>query len=339
MVDSRFFQAAGPFDLARLAHIAEAELAEGADPSLEIRDVAPLEQAGPHEISFLDNKRYVEAFAATGAGACVIQPSLVPRAPPGTALLLSDAPYRSYALIAQAFYPKAAPTPGVAGTAMIDATATVDSTSEIGPGVIVGAAAWIGARCRIAANAVIGAGVVLGDDCEVGACASLSHCLIGRRVVVYPGARIGQEGFGFAMDRRGHVRVPQLGRVIIEDEVEIGANVTIDRGAGPDTIVRRGCMIDNLVQIAHNVDVGPGSVIVAQAGIAGSTKLGSFAVIAGQAGIGGHLKIGPGARVAAAAAVMRDVPPGEEVCGVPAIPIRDFWRRYAKLTRLIERKG
>ena len=339
MTDSRFFTAAGPFDVARLAGIAEAELAEGADPRLMIRDVAPLERAGPHEIGFLDNMKYVEAFAATKAGACIVQPSLAARAPSGTALLLSDTPYRAYALVAQAFHPKAMAKAGIAATATIDASATVDSTCEIGPGVVVGAAASIGARCRIEANAVIGPAVVLGEDCDVGPCASLSHCLIGRRVVVYPGVRIGQEGFGFAMDQRGHVRVPQLGRVIIEDEVEIGANVTIDRGAGPDTIIRRGCMIDNLVQIAHNVEVGPGSVIVAQAGIAGSTKLGSFAVVAGQAGIGGHLRIGAGARVAAAAAVMRDVPPGEEVCGVPAIPIRDFWRRYAKLTRLIERKG
>ena len=165
----------------------------------------------------------------------------------------------------------------------------------------------------IDANTVLASGAVIGDDTWIGSGASLSHCLIGRRVKIYPGVRIGQDGFGFAMDKRGHVRVPQLGRVIIEDDVEIGANTTIDRGAGPDTVIGRGCMIDNLVQIAHNVEIAAGSVIVAQAGIAGSTKLGEFTVIAGQAGIGGHLNIGAGARVAAAAAVMRDISPGQEV--------------------------
>jgi len=180
---------------------------------------------------------------------------------------------------------------------------------------------------------------VLGEDTEIGAGATLSHCLIGSRVRIYPGVRIGQDGFGFAIDPAGHVPVPQLGRVIIEDDVEIGANVTIDRGAGPDTVIGRGCMIDNLVQIGHNVEVGAGSVIVAQAGISGSTKLGKFVVLAGQAGLAGHLTIGDGARVGAQSGVMRDVPPGEDVVGSPAMPSRQYWRWYAKLMKLSGLRG
>jgi UDP-3-O-[3-hydroxymyristoyl] glucosamine N-acyltransferase len=204
---------------------------------------------------------------------------------------------------------------------------------------VVEAGAEVGAYCRIGPNAVIGAGVVLGERCVIGAGASLSHCLVGARVTIYPGARIGQDGFGFAMDAEGHVRLPQLGRVVIEDDVEVGANSTIDRGAGPDTVIGRGAMIDNLVQIGHNVQVGRGAVIVAQAGVAGSTKLGDFAVLAAKAGVAGHLTIGAGAKIAANAGVMRDVDPGAEVVGAPAIPKRQFFRQQVMLARLAEGKG
>ncbi|NNG05415.1 MAG: UDP-3-O-(3-hydroxymyristoyl)glucosamine N-acyltransferase, partial [Inquilinus sp.] len=248
-------------------------------------------------------------------------------------------PYKAFAHIARAFYPRPAAVAGIAAGAVVDPAARVDPTAEIGAGAVVGARAEIGARCRIGPNAVIGAGVVVGEDSEIGPNASLSHCLIGCRVRIYPGVRIGQEGFGFAMDPGGHVTVPQLGRVLVEDDVEVGANSTVDRGAGPDTVIGRGTMIDNLVQIGHNVQIGPGSVLAAQAGIAGSTRLGKFVVLAGQAGVAGHLSLGDGARVGAQAGVIRDLPGGTDVWGTPALPSRQFWRRYAKLTRLIGMKG
>ncbi len=339
MADPRFFNVADPITLGRLAEIAGASLAEGADPDRTIVDVAPLETAAPDQISFLENKKYLSALAETRAGACLVHPAFVERVPQATVALACDAPYRGYALVAQAFYPRQGNTPGVAPTALVDPSAIVDATVEIGPGVIVGAGAEIGADCRIDANAVIGPGVVLGAGSSVGACASLSHCLIGQRVAIYPGARIGQDGFGFAMGAGGHVRIPQTGRVIIEDDVEIGANVTIDRGATQDTVIRRGAMIDNLVQIGHNVEVGAGSVIVAQSGIAGSTKLGEFVVLAAQTGLAGHLKIGAGAKLAASSGVMRDIPPGEEWGGTPAMPIRKFWRHYTRLMKLLDEKG
>lgn len=339
MADPRFFTRAGPFALGELARIAGADIGGNADPTLMLEDVAPLDSAGPGQLSFLDNRRYVDSFAGSKAAACLVHPDLVGRAPAGMALLVTRKPYRGYALCAQAFYPGMSGMRGISPKAVVDATAVIGEGTFVAPGAVIDAGARIGLRCQIEANSVIGRNVEIGDDTRVGACASLSHCIIGSRVVIYPGARIGQDGFGFAMDVTGHVRVPQLGRVIIEDDVEVGANVTIDRGAGPDTVIGRGCMIDNLVQIGHNVHLGPGCVIVAQSGISGSTKLDHHVVLAAQAGITGHLKIGAGARIAAQSGVMRDVPPGGEVGGSPAVPMRQYLRQAAILGRLARGKG
>lgn len=339
MADPRFFDRAGPFTLGQLAARSGAKIAPGADPDLLLHDVAPLDQAGDGQLSFLDNRKYVDAFQASGAAACVVHPSLADRAPAGMALLVSTKPYRSYALCAQAFYPVPVGNGHVSPAAHVDPTAVLGEGVEVAAGAVIEAGAWIGPRTRIAANAVIGRNVRVGADCIIGACASLSHCLVGDRVMLYPGARIGQDGFGFAMDVTGHVRVPQMGRVIIEDDVEVGANSTVDRGAGPDTVIGRGCMIDNLVQIGHNVTLGPGCVIVAQSGISGSTKFDHHAVLAAQAGVAGHLTIGAGARIAAQSGVMRDVPPMTEVAGTPAQPKRQYFRQVAMMARLAKGKS
>lgn len=339
MADPRFFDRAGPFTLADLAARSGATMAPGADPSLVLTDVAPLDQAGEGQLSFLDNRKYLDAFQASRAAACVVHPSLADKAPAGMALLLSAKPYRGYALCAQAFYPLASATGLISPAAHVDPTAVLGENVEVAAGVVIEAGAEVGPRTRIAANAVIGRNVRIGADSVIGACASLSHCLIGDRVVIYPGARIGQDGFGFAMDVTGHVRVPQMGRVIIEDDVEVGANSTIDRGAGPDTIIGRGTMIDNLVQIGHNVSLGSGCVIVAQSGISGSTKFDHHAVLAAQAGVAGHLSIGAGARIAAQSGVMRDVAPMTEVFGTPAQPKRQYFRQVAMMARLAKGKS
>ncbi len=338
MADPRFFTAQGPFDLAELAVIAEADLAPGADGARRVVDIAPLEAAGGETISFLDNRRYIEAFTRSHAGACIIAPEVAQQAPQGMALLLTPEPYRAFARVARAFYPPARVKPGIAEAAVIDAEAILGPDCRVDAGAVIGAHCEIGARCHIGANAVIEAGVVMGEDCIVGACASLSHCRMGDRVTIYPGARIGQEGFGFAPSPAGHLRIPHTGRVIIGDDAEVGANSTIDRGSGPDTIIGAGCMIDNLVQIAHNVQLGKGCVIAGQVGISGSTKLGDFVVCGGQVGLAGHLDIGDGAQLAARAGLMRDVPPGEVHGGTPAVPLMQWKRQIVALARLAERK-
>ncbi|HKT19393.1 MAG TPA: UDP-3-O-(3-hydroxymyristoyl)glucosamine N-acyltransferase [Stellaceae bacterium] len=338
MADPRFFTRAGSFSIAEIARRIGAEVAGAGDAGRVLLDVAALEHAGPDDLAFFDNRRYLEAFRNTRAGAIIVSPKLAAEAPAGAALLLTPAPYRAYARAAQAFYPEPPPMPGIAPSAVIDPTAELGEGCAVEANAVIGARARLGRRCLIGANAVIGSAAVLGDDCRIGANASVSHAIIGARVRIYPGARIGQDGFGFAPDREAPVKVPQLGLVVIGDDVEVGANTTIDRGAGPDTMIGSGTMIDNLVQIGHNVQIGRGCVIVAQVGISGSTRLGDFVMIGGQVGMAGHLTIGDGARIGAQAGVMSDIKPGETVLGSPSMPIKEFHYMTAYIRRLAARK-
>jgi UDP-3-O-[3-hydroxymyristoyl] glucosamine N-acyltransferase len=338
VADPRFFERAGPFSLDQLASLTGARLHDPAAGSRPMADVAPLETAGPDDVAFLDNRKYAEAFAASHAGAAFVDQRMIEKAPPGMALLITCEPYKAFARAAQAFYPVKPVVPRRAASAVIDRAATVPDDCDIGANVVIEAGARLGARSQIGPNTVIGGGVELGDDCRVGANVTLSHCLIGARVVLHPGVRIGQAGFGFAPDPQGPVKVPQLGRVVIGDDVDIGANTTIDRGSGHDTVIGPGTMIDNLVQIGHNAVLGRGCVLAGQVGISGSTKLGDFVMVGGQAGFAGHLRIGSGARIAAKSGLMRDVDPGATVCGSPAVPIGLFMKQVAILQRLANKK-
>lgn len=339
MADSRFFARAGPFSLARIAALAGARLRSGDDGERRVIDVAPLETAGTDDLTFLDNRKYLDAFAHSRAGAAIIDERSIDKAPAGMALLIAAQPYKAFALAAQAFYPTPPVVAGRAASAVIDQAASVPTDCDIGPFVVIAAGVRIGPRCRIGAHTVIDVGVELGADCVVASHVTLSHCLIGDRVVLHPGVRIGQPGFGFAPDRERPVKMPQLGRVLIGDDVDIGANTTIDRGSGHDTVIGAGTMIDNLVQIGHNVVLGRGCVLAGQVGISGSTELGDFVMAGGQAGLAGHLTIGTGARIGAKAGLMRDVAPGETVGGNPAVPFTQFMRQTAILGRLAKRQG
>jgi len=325
--------------LNKLAECCGAETGGDVKADFLFYDVSSLGEAGPKDVSFLDNKRYADSFVVSRAGACLVRPDMADRAPKGMALLLTSDPYRGYARVAGLFYPASSPKPAIAATAVIEDGVELGAGCRVEAGAYIARRAEIGMNCHIGVNAVIGEGVKLGNDCVIGPCASLSYCVLGERVIIHAGARIGQDGFGFAMGASGHLKVPQLGRVLIEDDVEIGANTAIDRGSGPDTVIGAGSKIDNLVQIAHNVQLGRGCVIVSQVGISGSTKAGDGVIMAGQAGLTGHLSIGAGARIAAQSGVMRDVKPGEEVGGSPAKPVRDWLRGVAALERLTRKKG
>lgn len=334
MADGRFFHRAGPFTVEALAALTGAVLADPLQGDRVIEDVAPLETAGPADVTFLANRKYTDAFLNSRAGAGFVDETTAKRAPAGLAVLVSREPYKAFACAARAFYPQQPVTPYRATSAIIAPSATVPQDCSIGANVVIEAGARLGARCAIGAHTLIGGGVEIGDDCRIATGVTLTHCILGERVVLHPGVRIGQAGFGFAPDAAGPIKVPQLGRVIIGDDVDIGANTTIDRGSMHDTVVGPGTMIDNLVQIGHNVVIGRGCVLVSQVGIAGSTRLGDFVVIGGQAGLAGHLEIGDRARIAAKSGVMRDVKPGETVIGSPAVPKREFWKQVAMAKKL-----
>ncbi len=328
--------------LGEIAEWTGAKLGDGADPGRIVRDVAPLDEADPDDLAFLDNPRYLDAFRSTRAGAVLVAPRFAPHAPKGCALLITPQPYRAMAETMARLYPQAMKPhsafgeTGVSPAAFVHSAARLESAVVVDPGAVIGPGAEIGAGALIGANAVVGPGVRIGRDSVVGPQSTIAHALIGDRVIIHPGVQIGQDGFGFALGPRGHLKAPQVGRVIIQDDVEIGAGTTIDRGANHDTVIGEGTKIDNLVQIAHNVVIGRHCVLAAQVGVSGSTVIGDFAALGGQAGLTGHIHIGSGAQIAAQSGIMRDIPPGTTWGGSPASPMRQWLRQTAALRKLTE---
>lgn len=337
MSDSRFFQADGPFSLGHIAGIVGAELVQPERAGEMIRDVAELSNAGVGELAVFCDSRHAEDFAAGHAGVVVTSRKLSAYPHNGSALLLADDPRLTFARIGRLFYPRAEPRAFIHECAFIALTAIIGEETEIGCGAAIGENVRIGARCRIGANAVIGDGVILGDGTAIGANSSISHALIGAQVSIAENVSIGSEGFGFVPGPKGPMRVRQLGRVVIEDQVEIGANCAVDRGTLGDTVIGAMSALDNLVQIGHNVKLGKGCIIAGQAGIAGSTILGDFVIVGGAASISDHLAIGSGARIAGKSGVMRDVAAGETVAGYPAVPVRQWHKQTRTLAKLVSR--
>lgn len=345
MADPSFFPVATSLSFNEVALLCGLALPEGADPEGRISAAAPLETAGRSDAAYMDNPKYVAALAATSAGICFVSPRFAERVPAGTVALVTPAPYHAFARLLSTFHPQALRpgsmfgAAGVAPGAFVHATARLEADVTVDPGAVIGPGAEIGAGTVIGPHAVIGPQVRIGRQCSIGAGSTLQCALIGNRVIIHPGVRIGQDGFGFAMGPKGHMKVPQVGRVIVQDDVEIGASSCIDRGASRDTVIGEGTKIDNLVQIGHNCVIGRHCVIVSQVGIAGSSTLEDFVVLGGQVGLAGHLTIGMGAQVAAQSGVAGDVPRGARYGGSPAQPALAWARETALLKQLVARRG
>jgi len=305
-----------------------------------IGGLAPLGRAGPHELTFLDNAKYADGLRTTRAGACLISERFASDAPATLALLVTRDPYRAFVTVARALYPEALrpsslfEAEGVAPGAYIHPSARLESGATVDPGAVIGPRAEIGSGTVIGAGAAIGANVKIGRDCAIGPNVSITHALIGDRVIIHAGCCIGQDGFGFSPGPAGHMKIPQVGRVIIQDDVEIGAGSAVDRGAIRDTVIGEGTKIDNHVQIAHNVSIGRHCIIVAQSGLAGSSTLGDYVMLGARSGASPHSTIGEGAQLAAASVAHGIVPPGGRYGGLPAKPAKQWFREMKAVERL-----
>ncbi len=334
-----FFQRGGPFPLRLIADTVGAELVDAVDGGIEIDDLRPLTLAGDTHLTFCTSRKYAGDLAATQAGACLIKLRDASLVPEGAAAVTTEIPHRAFALAVGLLYPevlqpRAAAAAAAADGVLIHPTAEIAEGVTIEPGAIVGREARIGTGTTVAAGAVVGYRVFVGSNCYIGPGASVTHALIGDRVTLHAGARIGQDGFGYAMSAQGHLKVPQIGRVIIGNDVEIGANSTVDRGFLMDTTIGEGTKIDNLVQIAHNVVIGRHCIIVSQSGIAGSAELGDFVIMGAHSGVVEHVKVGSGALIAGMAHVKDDVEAGARMGGTPARPFKDWARELAAVKRL-----
>jgi UDP-3-O-[3-hydroxymyristoyl] glucosamine N-acyltransferase len=332
----RFFDRRSGLTVAEIVSLTGAEFGDAARLAHVITDVAPVDLAGPTDLTFLESNKYADALATTHAGACLMPQRFEGRVPGSLIVLRSREPYRAFVAVHSELYPQSLrPTSlfennDIAPGATVHPTARLESGVTVDPGAVIGPRAEIGAGSIIGATAVIGPDVLIGRDCTVGAGSSIMHALIGDRVVIHPGCRIGQDGFGYVAG----TKVPQTGRVIIQNNVEIGAGTMIDRGGIRDTMIGEATKIDNGCQIGHNAFIGRHCVIVAQSGLSGSVTLEDFAMLGGSVGLAPHVTIGRGAKVAARSGVMNDIPPDQTWGGYPAKPRMQWMRQQAVLARL-----
>jgi len=326
MPDSRFFETLAPLTVAEIAERVGGRVVRGADR--RITAVAPLAAARETELAFLSDRKLADRLTTTGAGCVIVAGAFVDAVPPEIAVIESGEAQAAWARASLLLH-RAHRLDDAAERAQV----VEDDTVILAPGVVIGAGVRIGRGSEIGANTVIGPGVQIGRDCVIGANVSLAFCLIGDRVRIMAGARIGEAGFGAAPSRTGPVDIPQLGRVILQDNVTVGANTCIDRGAYDDTVVGENTKIDNMVQIAHNCVVGRNCLMAAHSGISGSVTVGDNVMFGGRAGVGDHITIGQGARIAAGAGVLADVPAGETWSGYPAKPLRQSLREAIWLAK------
>lgn len=340
MADPRFYDNRGPFSLGEVCAKIGATVPDGAGSARRFADVASLSGAVESQIAFFIGSKPVPALAQTAAGVVLVDAKALARlaAPAGTLLLGVPSVQHAFAAVAEMFYPD---SHGVAGpfNTGVDPTAKIGTGVKLGAGVVVGPGAEIGEGTHIGPNVVIGRGVAIGRNCEIAGNTVIACAYIGDGVTVLPGAQIGQPGFGFASSPAGHVKIPQVGRVIVQDKVEIGASVTIDRGALGDTVIGEGTKIDNLVQIGHNTILGRHCIVCGMVGISGSCEIGDFVVLAGQVGVADHAMIGAGARLGGKAGVMTGqvLEAGQDYGGVPAQPVRNWLKSIAAVNAMIKK--
>ena len=339
MADPRFYDNRGPFRLSQICQAVGMPVPEGADANGLMHDVAGLAQAGSAHLSFFDGGRRSKAeFLATKAGWCLVPRRADGERPKDTVLIPAGSVSRAFAVIAAQFYPeheieiRTQEQP-------VHPTARIGEGVVLAPGAIVGPGAEIGDHVRVGAHAVIGRGVTIGRRAQIAPHAVIAFAHIGDDVVIQANASIGGSGFGFASGADGHIKIPQLGRVIVQDQVEIGANSTVDRGALGDTIIGEGTKIDNLVQIGHNSKIGRHCVLAGQVGISGSVVLGDFVIVGGMAGIADHVTIGDRARLAGLSGVAQDLEGGRDYGGIPARPIRQWHREMALIAGMAKKGG
>ena len=339
MIDQRFFKKRSPATIADLIKYTNAVLLDNDKASFLIDDVAPISAANESQVTFLSNRKYVDYVKNTNAGACFVESDLAHYLPKNTVALISDNPYLAFAKAAAFFYANN-PSPtktNIHPSAVIGNDVILGTGCQIGANAVIEDGANIGDNTVISPQVYIGAAVVIGKNCFIHPQVSITNSIIGDFVVLHAGCRIGQAGFGFVpffVSGQQPMKIPQLGRVIIHDHVDIGANTCVDRGAGPDTVIGRGTVIDNMVQIAHNVQIGENSIIVSFVGISGSTTIGSNVQIGGQVGIVGHIKIGNNVKIAAGSGVMRNIEDNQDVGGRPAIQMRSWLKQLAYLKKI-----
>lgn len=335
MVDTRFHRFAGPIAIgALLARIGRGDLAEGlANPDHLITGADELERAASGDLALAAQSAYAEDLRRTAAGVVIVSAALRDQVPSGSTAIVADKPHDIFAAMLDALYP--ASTRAIPAASRDDLEAPLyERDVVLGPNVVVGAGVEIGRGTVIGANTVIGPGVTIGRNCVIGANCTIDCAHLGNEVVLHSGVRIGTEGFGWLDLGQTNRKIPQLGRVIIQDRVEVGANSTIDRGALGDTVIGDGTKVDNLVQIGHNCRIGRNCLIAAMSGLSGSTILEDGVLLGGGVGTSGHLTIGAGSVIHGRAAVTKDWPAGSKLAGAPAQDIRDFWRELATMRKL-----
>ena len=345
MSDTEFFVPARRYTAADISALTGAEIRTADLANVQIGSIAAASAGGDGALVFIEGKRNAALMDGLSAAAVLCSQDVADRVPAGIAVLVTPRPQYAFAMVGRLLYPDAAsPRPmtgetGVSSRAHIDPSARLEAGVVVEAGAVVSAGVEIGAGAIIAPNAVVGRGCKIGRNSYVGPNAVVQYALLGDRVIIHAGAKIGQDGFGFAFGKSGPERIPQIGRVVIQDNVEVGANSAIDRGALGDTVIGENTKIDNLVQIAHNVRIGRNCVIAGQSGISGSVTIGDNVMVAGGVGIADHLTIGSGAQLAARGGFMHDVPAREIWAGFPAKPIGQAMREVAALARLAKPKG